>query len=201
MPCVPQVSDAHAPGHPRDVKENVIHQTRPRSSIAPWSSSDAHVPTVAAFGSGQGSAWAPWLVWGMQPHMQQSVMHCVFWHLSIRTSINFLSNLSYSSSVGSDHMGQPSLPTCINEPWLPMTLSPVHRSTLLGPLLIDTDHCRPRTLHKKMEMLWPSHLAITNWLATHIFPASNTSTLSTKCCLIQVHLNKLECRGKVNLFQ
>ncbi|KAK3569468.1 hypothetical protein QTP86_031437, partial [Hemibagrus guttatus] len=42
-----------------------------------------------------------------------------------RTSINFYINLSNnSSSVGSDHTGQPSLPTCINEPWPPMTLSP-----------------------------------------------------------------------------
>ena len=53
-----QVSDAHAPGHPRDVKQNVIHQTRPPSSIAPWSSSGAHMPIVGAFGSGQGSVWA-----------------------------------------------------------------------------------------------------------------------------------------------
>ncbi|ROI79356.1 Succinate--hydroxymethylglutarate CoA-transferase [Anabarilius grahami] len=115
----PQVSDAHFSGHPRDVKENMIHQTRPPSSIAPWSSSDAHVPTVGSFGGGQG------------------------------TSINFLSKLSYSSSsVGSDLTGQPSLPTCLNEPWPPMTLSPVHRCSFLGPLLIDTDHCRPGTPHK-----------------------------------------------------
>ncbi|KAK3512253.1 hypothetical protein QTP70_002286 [Hemibagrus guttatus] len=44
-----------------------------------------------------------------------------------KTSINFFSNLSNSSSsVGSDHTGQPSLPTCISEPWPPMTLSPIH---------------------------------------------------------------------------
>ncbi|KAK3565642.1 hypothetical protein QTP86_012966 [Hemibagrus guttatus] len=66
-----------------------------------------------------------------------------------RTSINFISNLSNTiSSVGSDHTGQPSLPTCINEPWPPMTLSPVHHCSFLGPLLIDTDHCRPGTPHK-----------------------------------------------------
>ncbi|ROL52437.1 hypothetical protein DPX16_6121 [Anabarilius grahami] len=53
-----RVSDA--PGHPRDVKENIIHQTRPPSSIAPWSSSDAHVPTVGTFGGGQGAAFC-WL--------------------------------------------------------------------------------------------------------------------------------------------
>ncbi|KAK3532048.1 hypothetical protein QTP86_003544 [Hemibagrus guttatus] len=47
------------------------------------------------------------------------------------TSMNFFSNLSNSSSsVGSDHKGQPSLPTCINEPWPPMTLSPVHHCSL-----------------------------------------------------------------------
>ena len=46
----------------------------------------------------------------VQPHTQQSAKHCVFWHLSIRTSINFFSNLSSNSlSVGSDHTGQPSL--------------------------------------------------------------------------------------------
>ncbi|KAK3567159.1 hypothetical protein QTP86_011221, partial [Hemibagrus guttatus] len=51
----------------------------------------------------------------------------------IRTSINFFSNLSNSSSsVGSDHTGQPSLPTCINEPRPPMTLSPVLPDLYLG---------------------------------------------------------------------
>ena len=54
-----------------------------------------------------------------QPHTQRTAMHCVFWHLSIGTSINFFSNLSSSSSsIGSDNTGQPSLPTCINEPWV-----------------------------------------------------------------------------------
>uniref|UniRef100_A0A672RF70 Caspase-8-like n=1 Tax=Sinocyclocheilus grahami TaxID=75366 RepID=A0A672RF70_SINGR len=46
----------------------------------------------------------------MQPHTQQTVI------------INFLSSLSYNSlSVGSDHTGQPLLPTCIN----PVASSPV----------------------------------------------------------------------------
>ena len=43
----------------RDVKENMIHQTRSSTSIALWSTSDAHMPIVGAFGDGQGSAWAP----------------------------------------------------------------------------------------------------------------------------------------------
>ena len=57
-----QVCDVHGPGHPRGVKENVNHQTRLTSPIAPWSITDAHVPIVAAFDGGQGSAWAPWQV-------------------------------------------------------------------------------------------------------------------------------------------
>lgn len=42
MPGVAQVSDA--PGRPCDVKENLIPQTIPPSSIAPCSSFDTHVP-------------------------------------------------------------------------------------------------------------------------------------------------------------
>ena len=49
---------------PRDVEENMIHQTRPPSSIAWWPNSDAHVLIVCIFGNGKGSAWAPWLVCG-----------------------------------------------------------------------------------------------------------------------------------------
>lgn len=76
-------------------------------------------------------------------HTQKTVMHSVFWCLSIRTNMNFFSNLSYnSSSVGSDHTGQPSLPMCISEP---VASSPLF---LLGPRLIDTDHSRLATLYK-----------------------------------------------------
>ncbi|MEQ2245360.1 hypothetical protein ILYODFUR_027000 [Ilyodon furcidens] len=46
---------------------------------------------------------------------------------------------SYSSwSVGSDHMGQLSEPTCI----MSHDLSLVHHCSFLGPLLTDTNHCR-----------------------------------------------------------
>ena len=57
--CAPQVSDAH----PRDVKGNMIHQSRPPSSIAPSSNSDAHMPIVGTLRSGQGS---------VLPHTQQT---------------------------------------------------------------------------------------------------------------------------------
>lgn len=53
----PQVSDALVPNCPHTVKENTIHQTKPSSPTVPWTSYDAHVPTVGAFGSGQGSLW------------------------------------------------------------------------------------------------------------------------------------------------
>ena len=36
--------------NPHDVKENVTYETSPPSSIALWSSCDAHAPTVVAFG-------------------------------------------------------------------------------------------------------------------------------------------------------
>ncbi|KAK3553352.1 hypothetical protein QTP70_002429 [Hemibagrus guttatus] len=48
-----KVSDAHAPSYPHDLKDNVIHQTRPPSSIAPRSNSVAHMPIVGTFGGAQ----------------------------------------------------------------------------------------------------------------------------------------------------
>lgn len=44
------------------------------SSIARWSSSDAHVSIVVAFGSGQWSTWAVWHICSCT-----AVMHCTFW--------------------------------------------------------------------------------------------------------------------------
>lgn len=52
-----QASDA--PSHLRGVKENMIHQTRSPSSIAPWSSFAIIVPIVGALTGGQTLAWAP----------------------------------------------------------------------------------------------------------------------------------------------
>lgn len=42
----------HLPGHPHDVKQNLINQIKPPSSIALWSGSDAHVPTIGTIGGG-----------------------------------------------------------------------------------------------------------------------------------------------------
>lgn len=72
-------------------------------------------------------------------YCQQTAIHCVFWQLSIRTSMNFITYLSNSSSsVGLDHTGHPSLPICINEYWSPMTVLPVHHCSFLGLILILT---------------------------------------------------------------
>ncbi|KAK3531071.1 hypothetical protein QTP70_009448 [Hemibagrus guttatus] len=88
--------DGRTQGFPAEQcpKQDTASAGSPSSHSASWChvfpSSDAHVPIVGTFGTAQGSA---------------------------RTSINFFSNLSNSSSsVGSDHTGQPLLPTFINEP-------------------------------------------------------------------------------------
>lgn len=60
-------------GCPCDVKENVIRQTRPPSSTASLSSSDAHMPIVGAFTGGQGSASYSDYAASMQPQKQQVV--------------------------------------------------------------------------------------------------------------------------------
>ena len=138
-----------SPGHSRGVKENVIHQTRLPSFIAPWSlfwCSHAHCRyfwqwTVVSMDTLNGL----WL------HRPVYITNCdaLFWHLSIRTNMNFFNNLSYrSSSVGLDHAVQPLVPTRINEHLPPMTQSPVHWFSFLGPLMIGTDHCKPGTPHK-----------------------------------------------------
>lgn len=146
--------------HPVTYKENVTHQARTLSSIVPWSSSDALVPIVGAFGGWRGQ------------HGQSEIV------LS-EPALSSFSDLSYSSpSVGLDHTGQASLPTCINEPWSPLSL--VHHCSFLGPLLIDTDHWRPETPHKScfgdtLATIWPFKS-----VRLPIFPNSNTSTLPTK---------------------
>ena len=123
----------------------------------------------------------------MQPHTQQTVMRCVFWHLSIRTNMNSFSNLSNSSSsVGLDHTGQPSLLMCINEPWPPMTLSPDHYCSFLGPLLIDTDHCRLGTSHKSC-----SFGDILTWSSSHhnvaLVKLASILTLTHFSCIYHIN--------------
>lgn len=68
----------NSPGHPPDLKEYVIYQTRQTSSIAPWSSFGAHIPIVGAFDSGQGLSWA---IWPVCCHTW------LFWHLSFMACI------------------------------------------------------------------------------------------------------------------
>lgn len=77
----------------------------------------------------QGAHW-----WGKQC-LLQLLMTCVFWHFSTRNSC------CSSSSVGSDHPDQPSLPMCI------CAFAAGSSLFLLGPLVIDADHCGPRRPH------------------------------------------------------
>lgn len=93
---------------------------------------------------------------------------CVFWHLFIRTRVNFFSSLSHRSwSVGPDHMGPP-LPTCISEPWLPMTLSSVLHCSFLGPLrqILATAERE----HPTWVRFWPSRLALVKLTQTLTLP-------------------------------
>lgn len=48
----------HTPSCPAGANENVIHLTRPPSTIAPWSRSVVHVPIIDPFCGVQGSARA-----------------------------------------------------------------------------------------------------------------------------------------------
>lgn len=115
-------SDAHAPGHPHDVKENAIQE----SSIGPcfrhWT--------------------GPWLAFGYAAPLGDKLWWTVY-------SVTFLSelftfwgeDLSYSSSsVRSAHTGQPSIPMCISLPWLPTTLP-------LFAIVPSSDHHKPDKLH------------------------------------------------------
>lgn len=141
-----QVSNSHTADHPRDMKENGIHQTRPPSSIPPWSSSAAHVPIVGAFGSRQGTDCSV----AMQHHTQEVAMLCVSWHLSIRTGLKAFSNLIAHlldlTIRASLHSPRASLSHGC--PWLCRLFTAVFQCYFLGTLLIDTDHCIPGKPHK-----------------------------------------------------
>lgn len=68
--------------------------------------------------------------------------------------VDLFSDLSWLICV--DHQGQPPIPTCISEPWLPVTLSVLHphRQTLTTA---DWEHWSRAA---GLEMLSPSHPSI-----------------------------------------
>lgn len=124
-----------------DGKENVIHQTRPPSSITPWSSSDAHVFIVGFFRRGRRQHGHCVCSVAAQPCIQQIAMHSVFRILYIMARMNVFSHwCSRSFSVGLDQTGQPLLPTHIDESWAPMSPLPVHQSPLLRPYILTTEY-------------------------------------------------------------
>ncbi|MED6279268.1 hypothetical protein CHARACLAT_032766 [Characodon lateralis] len=77
-------------------------------------------------------------------YTHQPVIHIVSTPIRIR-GLN-------SPSVGSDHTGQPSIPTCITEHLLPITLLLFQHCSFRGPFLIDTDHCSLATAHKNRSI-------------------------------------------------
>lgn len=128
VPSLPQVRNALAPRYPHYVKAN-IHQTRPSSFTASWSSSDVYVPIL-----GPSCYWTQISIANMTslqlhcPICNKIAMPCVFCNLFIGFRINFFRYLRYkSSSIELGNTGQHSLPTCINELWLPMILFTVHQ--------------------------------------------------------------------------
>lgn len=179
VPGVPKVSDAHASGQPKNVKENVVHQSRPPSSIAPWSSPDAHMWCSHCWCFQQWSAVA----WAPRPRCGYAApIHGDFSYLSIRTSFNFeavwatVAHLFYPTTqeAFAHHMHQQAL-----------TLPLVHHCSFLGPLFIDAIHCRLGPLHRS-ALFWSSRLAISNSNLPS-FPPSNTSTLGTALHLLRVY--------------
>lgn len=134
----------------RDVKENMIHQIRPPSSIALCSSS-AHMPIVLFSVVDMDQRGHPDWFAAMHCHTQQTVMLCEFWHLSIRTRIHVFGNLSYSNlSLGSDHMGQPSLLTRD-----PFTDSPFPFLDHFWHILTTADQEHPEELSCLAITVWP----------------------------------------------
>lgn len=71
------------------------------------------------------------------------ILNTIFCLLSIRTRT--LCQQSELQQLRFGPQSQPSLPTCINEPWPPMTLSLVLSVVSFWPLLIKTDHSTPGT--------------------------------------------------------
>lgn len=125
----------------------------PLCSFSLWFSSDAHFLVLSVVNKDR-DRHPDWSV-ALQPHTQQPVIHCVFWHLSIR--------LMYSAIWATvEYIFHFSLLTCMSNPLI--TLSLVHYCSLLGPHLIYTDHCRAGIPHKS----WLSYQTITIW------PSSNS---------------------------
>lgn len=162
----PGRSHTHVPGHARDIKENVIPQTTPSSSIAPVLMLTC--PSLVLLTVKRGQHVHP-VVCSYAVHTQQTVLHCVFWHVPFKTSFNFFCNLSYRSlSVRSDDKGQSLVPICINMAWWSMTLLLVHYCLFLGPVLIDAHHGRTELLHKNGSFGFdPVELAFLTLLKRH----------------------------------
>lgn len=125
-----QQCTVNAPGLVHDVKENMIHQTRPPSSIAPWSSSDAHVPDVHGVSTGTLTCLQ------IQSHRHSKL--CVLTPI-YQNQHYFCQQFCYRSSSAQSKKRVRLCSPHISEPWVPFVLSLVHQLSFFRPLLVN--HC------------------------------------------------------------
>lgn len=97
--------------------------TRPLPSIAPWSSSNARVFSVA----GRGQLGQPVRVCSCRPFIQKIAMRCIF-----------------TAFFALAHLFDRAASFCTSKPW-PLS---VYHCLFLGPLLMNTDQCLQRLLQK-----------------------------------------------------
>ena len=87
-------------------------------------------------------------IWRIRRLIQQLKLVVVLLKLFLKhICIIFFINLSNSSFIRWIRPHMPAFPPRVR-PCLPIILLPVHHCSFLGPLLIDTDHCRLGTPHK-----------------------------------------------------
>lgn len=113
-------------GHPHKKK----NQTMPPSSIAPWSISHVHMPIVGTFSMRSDT---------MQPHAQSAAMHRVL-IVDDHTQKLLFSNCATIALMWTSRV------TLFSE-WAMSTRDPI-ASSLLGQLLVGTDHCIRGTPYK-----------------------------------------------------
>lgn len=123
-----RLSYAHTSGHPHDVKEITIHQTRPHSSTALWFSSDAYRPMEGAFGGG---------------HV--SHLPCLWLRSPIRNKMWW--TLCPDTFLWKPALKSPAIWSTVDLLFF-TTLSLVHQFSFLRALLVGPDHYIPGTSHK-----------------------------------------------------
>lgn len=166
-------------------KRNVVHQTRPPSFIVPWFSNNAYVPTEGTVDDGQQSTWTLWPVCG--PILSklrctvcsdtcqswQALNACCF--LAICATVAYLWHWTSEATL---HFHHASISF-----WHPSLCCWFTGCPFLDHLIKGTELCWEHLTRFGLEMLWPSHLAITilslskllRSSCLHIFPTADIS--------------------------